>query len=92
MLGIRTALISCFWIGCMIAAAGDDQAQAQKVLDPYQIKRTVLSGDGRDIGFDFDQLRKDESLRTRSSLLVNIAGIESHATSPLHEFAHKVLE
>ena len=31
-------------------------AQAQKVLDPYQIKRTVLSSDGRYMAFDFHKL------------------------------------
>ena len=60
-------------------------AQAQKVLDPYQIKRTVLSSDGRYMVFDFHKLGSDERSRTRYSVAVydmETESIELHIAPP----------
>jgi hypothetical protein len=73
----------------MMAAAGSEQAQAQKVLDPYQIKRTVLSSDGRYMAFDFYKLGADERSRTRYSVAVydmETESIELHIAPPPREF------
>ncbi|GJL87354.1 MAG: hypothetical protein DHS20C03_10630 [Minwuia thermotolerans] len=64
-------------------------AQAQKVLDPYQIKRTVLSSDGRYMVFDFHKLGADEKTRTRYSVAVYdmaTESIELHIAPPPREF------
>ncbi|MDF1722373.1 MAG: hypothetical protein P1U65_16995 [Minwuia sp.] len=64
-------------------------AQAQKVLDPYQIKRTVLSSDGRYMAFDFYQLSADERRRTMYSVAVydtQTESIELHIAPPPREF------
>ena len=64
-------------------------AQAQKVLDPYQIKRTVLSSDGRYMAFDFHKLSADERTRTRYSVAVydmETESIELHIAPPPREF------
>lgn len=64
-------------------------AQAQKVLDPYQIKRTVLSSDGRYMAFDFYKLGADERSRTRYSVAVydmETESVELHIAPPPREF------
>lgn len=64
-------------------------AQAQKVLDPYQIKRTVLSSDGRYMAFDFHQLSPDERRRAPYAIAVyDIAAetIDLHVAPPPREF------
>lgn len=64
-------------------------AQAQKVLDPYQVKRTVLSSDGRYMAFDFYKLGADGRSRTRYSVAVydmETESIELHIAPPPREF------
>lgn len=64
-------------------------AHAQKVLDPYWIKRTVLSSDGRYMAFDFFQLSADEKRRTTYSVAVydmQTESIELHIAPPPREF------
>ena len=64
-------------------------AQAQKVLDPYWIKRTVLSSDGRYMAFDFSQISPDERRRAPYAIAVyDMAAetIELHVAPPPREF------
>lgn len=63
--------------------------QAQKVLDPYWIKRTVLSSDGRYMAFDFSQISPDERRRAPYAIAVyDMAAetIELHVAPPPREF------
>ncbi len=63
--------------------------QAQKVLDPYWIKRTVLSSDGRYMAFDFLKISADEKQWTAYSVAVydmETESIELHIAPPPREF------
>ena len=59
------------------------------MLDPYQVKRTVLSSDGCYMAFDFHKLGADERSRTRYSVAVydiEAETIELHVAPPPREF------